>query len=549
MRSRLRGLFSEAATESSLPPRSETTGRVVANALPVPAPHSAVTAVTIDGFVTLLALVVAVVAVIPSAMRRALDLKFDAWDRFIVIISFIAVIVLEYYETVKVIFHIPSFGFAQKYHLTPPYLAFLVVLLSGFFVAAVVFLKPIPARRMEKLRRLIETLLEDEQFGEAVEILSPYIEMIANIHSDPSRQQSHRQPRTGQNVAASSSIFRLLFLSPKVAQYIARSKPYVAIDMLKQNSREVSDFLAMYINALMGDRYSILYFEARQNQNFAASGGGYEFPSANRLLYFLFGDAKNAERLDVWVPIGDFLMTGPASPQIEENRIFLNREMREFQRNEQWSHPWFVGIFLYDLMVTAALHQNVSWHMGLYDFSDLTELLLVAHNGNAPNIDPDAEFPTIGHYLIYEMFSAMHRWIQDARNLPVQENIKLKNHKFDHENGNIPKSAIMTMIMCLKSVILADNISDKFKRYLLSILLSTYENTLFKNTTLYSLGYSEMMLNAIKVGDFWKDPGVPIYRHRLLQLLPKIDLALKPEARAVRDALRESVAEDDGLLP
>ena len=303
----------------------------------------------------------------------------------------------------------------------------------------------------------------------------------------------------------------------------------------------------MYINALLGDRHSILYFEARQNQNFAV-GGGYEFPSANRLLYFLFGDAKNAERLGLWVPIGDFLMTGPASPEIQENRIFLNREMRDFQRNEQWSHPWFVGIFLYDLMVTAALHQNVPWHMGLYDFNRLTEILLAAHDANAPNIDTEAEFPTIGHYLIYEMFSAMRRWIWDAKVLPAQENIKLKNQKFDHENENIPKSAIMAMVLCLKNVILADNISDKFKRYLLSIVLSTYESTRFKNTTLHALGYAEMTLNAIKVGDFWRDPDVPVYRERLLRLLPKIDIALEPEAAAVRAAIREAVAED-GCAP
>jgi hypothetical protein len=301
----------------------------------------------------------------------------------------------------------------------------------------------------------------------------------------------------------------------------------------------------MYVHALMSDRYSVIYFEARQNQNFAPSFGGYEFPSANRLLCFLFGDAKNAERLDVWVPIGDFLMTGPASPAMEENRIFLNREMRDFQRNEQWSHPWFVGIFLYDLMVTAALHQNVQWHMGLYDFCGLTDALLGAHDEHAPNIDPDDEFPTIGHYLIYEMFSAMRRWVRDVKYLPgSQENIKLENIKFDHENGNILKSTIMVMVMCLKEVIMADNISDKFKRYILSVVLSTYESTRLKNSTLQTCGYAEMMLNAIKVGGFWKDPDVTIYRKSLLQLLPKIDMALKPEVAAVRAAIHEGIAED-----
>jgi hypothetical protein len=53
-----------------------------------------------------------------------------------------------------------------------------------------------------------------------------------------------------------------------------------------------------------------------------------------------------------------------------------------------------------------------------------------------------------------------------------------------------------------------------------------------------------MMLNAITAGDFWKDPDVLVYRRKLLQLLPQMDIALKPDAKAVRDALREAVAEE-----
>jgi hypothetical protein len=196
-------------------------------------------------------------------------------------------------------------------------------------------------------------------------------------------------------------------------------------------------------------------------------------------------------------------------------------------------------------MLSAALHQNVQWHMWVYDFRRFTEMLLAAHDPKAPTVDPVAEWPTIGHYLIYEMFSAMHRWIQDANDLPSsQANIKLNNKRFDHENGNIPKSTIMTMVLCFKDVIIAHNISDKFKRYLLDIVLATYESTRVKNGMLQMLGYDEMMLNAITVGDYWKrDPDVPIYQETLLRLLPEIDLRLKPEAKSVRDAICEALAE------
>jgi hypothetical protein len=67
------------------------------------------------------------------------------------------VLFLEYYNAAKVIFHIPPFGVATAYHLTPQYLAFGIVLLCGFYIVPVVLSKPIPARRMAKLRRLIQT--------------------------------------------------------------------------------------------------------------------------------------------------------------------------------------------------------------------------------------------------------------------------------------------------------------------------------------------------------------------------------------------------------
>jgi hypothetical protein len=191
---------------------------------------------TIDGFLTLLALVVAVVAVIPPAMRRAMDFKFGLSERFIILASFVIVLFLEYYDTAKVIFHIPSISLAHTLGITPQSLAFLVVIVSGIYAGAVVRWNRIPSRRMGKLKRLIETLVEAEKFGDTMEILSPYIGMIGNIHADGYEQKGNRRRRECKNVAAASDIIRIIFLSAKLAQYIARSKPYVAVEMLKNTS-------------------------------------------------------------------------------------------------------------------------------------------------------------------------------------------------------------------------------------------------------------------------------------------------------------------------
>ena len=145
-----------------------------------------------------------------------------------------------------------------------------------------------------------------------------------------------------------------------------------------------------------------------------------------------FGNARNAERLSVWGPIGEFLLVGAASPDLYENRQLLNRATRDFHETGRWEDPFAVGIRFFDLMVTAALVQNVQWHMWLYFFSHFTEVIVDNLDPNAPDMDPDREWPTVGYYLLYEMFSAMTDWIRLVDHRPAdQQNIVPQNTFFD----------------------------------------------------------------------------------------------------------------------
>jgi len=60
--------------------------------------------VTIDGFLTFLALIVAVYAVIPKVSRRTIDVKLGLGARFIVVIAVVVILILELYEPIHTIF-------------------------------------------------------------------------------------------------------------------------------------------------------------------------------------------------------------------------------------------------------------------------------------------------------------------------------------------------------------------------------------------------------------------------------------------------------------
>jgi hypothetical protein len=231
--------------------------------------------------------------------------------------------------------------------------------------------------------------------------------------------------------------------------------------------------------------------------------------------------------------------SGQALPILEENRKLLNRQMRDFQRTGQWTHPFAIGIRFIDLMVSAALVQGVQWHMWLWYFNNFTEMLVDNLDIQAPDMEPDAEWPTIGYYLIYEMFNVMTDWIRLIEHLPAdQPNIVMKDTRFSHENGNIPKSAIMVLALCFRRVVLSENVLPRFKRYIRDILLRLLQDL---NGRPKLTPYEGMLVNALAVGDFGGSRKAAEYQVAFRDLLEGADISVRQEAETLKAAINELV--------
>lgn len=278
---------------------------------------------------------------------------------------------------------------------------------------------------------------------------------------------------------------------------IAALRPYFALEVLEHDLSISHDFSDLYLGALIRDSTSVLYGELKNNQNTGAHND-YKIPSRNRLLGYLFKDAKIAEKFGVWRPIGEAVISDLEKRRLESENDSYNYPMHDFQERGCWESEVYVGIRFFDLMVRKAIVQNITWHMWLYYFPHITEKICA--NYKLTHIDADSieEWPTRYSYFLYEIISAFRAWISMIQELNInQENLKLDQE----DNGNPVKSSIIALTYCLYDVANCEEIPDRFKRYLIEIALRLYFKLRSNGKT---EAYANYMFDILIRGGDWE---------------------------------------------
>jgi hypothetical protein len=479
---------------------------------------------TLDGFLTFLTLIIAVYAVAPSVTRLRLQLRF-LWLGTISIIGFVLVLCFEFFTLLEQLCPKLLGGYCRfltvprDSALSPGQLAFLVVI-TWLILAWVPFKRTkLSPRALPVLARLVSELAYERRYAELVALVGPHLPLLdraayrrlnwATLHDrllaldhrrigffnqvlDSPIEISTADLSLGRRVKliaktivsklasivpsqrcaedAAKNIFRVLLLSPEVTVFIASFCPEFGVRLLSCTVFEVHDFADAYLTALISNSQSSLYTEIYQNQG-EDSLTGYRFPEHNPLLYFLFSDARTAERLSVWRPVGEYVISALQPRNNPDYLAFLNGPATSFDK-EKWKDRTFVTLRFFDLMVTAAEYQGVQWHMWLYYFPHFIRQIVALYDDSDPDIDPNAEWPTRASYLIYEMFYALAKWITAVKDLaPDSPHRVLENDEVAHDNGNIPKSATLALGMCFKILLVAPNVGQAFKQYVHDIVM------------------------------------------------------------------------------
>lgn len=482
---------------------------------------------TLDGFLTFLTIVLAAYAVMPAVNRLRIALH-RVGLMFISIISLIFVIYFLFYSMLEplcpnhIINVCNSLTFAKDDPINPGQAAFAVVaawlILASFFMVRT----KLSPRSLPTLSKLVSKLAHEQKYSDLVELITPQLPFLskaasrnlklarlhdyfvdleprrASIRKIQSATDAGRTQTIGRSIVertcsvvghfasklavivpsgrkaeeAAQDILRIIFGTPALTEYIANYRPSFGIQFLSLKTRGAHEFSDAFLAALISSPQSILYREIKDNMNLARCG--YSYPQHNELLHFLFADARTAESLASWNPIGEHIVAGLRADHDPDYIVFLNGRAEFFSKNEKWKDKTFIGMQFFDLMVSAAACQGVKWHMWLYHFTRILRKLVAIYDISADEIDTTDEWPTRTSYLIYALFSMLLDWIEIVNCLPEESpHLVVNNVNMQHQNDNIPKSAALTLGVCCEVLFRAQNVDESFRRYIHNMIMRT----------------------------------------------------------------------------
>lgn len=489
---------------------------------------------TIDGFLTFAGLIVALLALTTDSNRRALLLR--PWASTAISVACgLLVMYFEFFENLaprcpwetELCRFVTITGDTKE---NAQKAAFIVVLVWLALMAVNLSRKSLKARHLPRLQALISALIEERRFSEAFRITEPHIELIAKA-AGPNAGEITEKQREAANLIQTA-----LYKGKDAVRFVALNRPRIAVKMLAIENRPVFDFSDDVLSALIITADSPLYTEIAENKNSSISTG-YYFEERNTYLHFLFSDARQAERLAVWRPVMEATIEKLQHARGGSYEELLGRSAKHFDE-AKFRDQTFVAIRFLDLMVDAGLRQGNSWHMWLYYAAPILKGLLALYDESGPDVDQFDECPTIGSFLIYSLFDAMTDWIEAVRYLPSSSpHLSLKSIAATHENGNIPKSAIIALSDCLRLLLGSDKVSDRFRQTIVEDLVL---NTLSKlPSDGERSGYRKVMIaGLLKAGG--KEHSE--YLRQLKSQFAAADYELRGRLGDFRDALSTALA-------
>jgi hypothetical protein len=339
-------------------------------------------------------------------------------------------------------------------------------------------------------------------------------------------------PDHEQSKQTAGEIIREVILSRRFVSALSRTRPYFGIEILQEaaKGREQFEFADAYLTEQILDPHSVLYAELSRNQKY--SKYRYYLDPSNRLLNFLFGDVRVAEHFHVYKAIGDFAVKhlrelGRDHVSDPYDRAFDP----SFADSDAWATPLFRILRFFDIMVKEALHQGIEWHMWLYYLPLVVEEMVNNYDATVdPLVESDREFPTRYSFLLYEAFSAMRDWAEAVTEVPAdQKNVILRSTRNDHENGNIPKSAVLALGESVRFVLESPTIADSQKQTFVNMIFNLYFD--FRETD-GCADYAETVLNSLKHGGAgFRTPSEYYWR--------ALEAAFEGRERVLRKARRE----------
>lgn len=474
---------------------------------------------TPDGFITFLGLIAAALAIVSPVTRLQLVMAARPLTFWSILFT-AAVLYLEFFDLLAPT--CPSFlgaacpVLSTKGSVTPQLAAFAIVFVWLVILGRMLLHPKVSLRSLPVLERLVIRLEESGRFSDLVDVVENPIGFIDDCATgnlpfqlrrarlaglpkvawqglDPDLVEEENPPTKFQRVrffwsaikrdyaallpsdaaarSAAERILQTVLRSGPVVEWIAQHRPRFGARLLSLRSYKAGDFSEQYLTWLIAHPGSAFYDEIRDNRNLDRCG--YVLASHNAILCALLADARVAERLEAYRPIGEHAISALSPNNMPEYVASLQLPTDiHWTENGCWNDPTFVAIRFFDIMVRAAACQNINWHMWLYYLPTVVEKLEASYLSYGGD-EPYSEYPTRAGRLLYAAFEALAAAVSVATEVDAGSRHRApENDRLIHENGNIPKSAALALGICLRIVLLSDRIEDDVQSNLLEETLS-----------------------------------------------------------------------------
>jgi hypothetical protein len=486
---------------------------------------------SLDGFLTFLSILIAGIAIMPSTARLRLLLHRTLISMISATCLLLVVWLLVFVGKKSGLSRSFPSAFPGQIEATTSFevsaneWAFFIVLswLAVFFYVAF-FLKP-TANSLPLLSNLTREMLERLKYVQVIDLLHLNLDLVEralngelglrrwlrNLHPSASSRNnclvdpydtatlkpghvpknclhiflskkisnlSRFAPATENQQIAAQDIFKQINNSPEFLKQLAVYRPETAVKILGWRATLTSDFSEGFLLSALENKNSALYLELKNNQYI--HGSKYYIQSENVILSFLFSDAKAAEKLEVYRPVGEHLIRVVTDFEDSKYSTYLNGPIRQFEEVEKWKDEAFIVIRFFDIMITSAAHQGITWHMWAPYFYYFTKNFEEVYSAGHVGEFESSEAETRLEFLLHEVFSTLCSWVTMVNDLPKQspnivfpttEKLSLDSSPFTPIHSTITLSAITTLGQSFSVICLSEKIRGEFVASIFSMII------------------------------------------------------------------------------
>lgn len=264
-------------------------------------------------------------------------------------------------------------------------------------------------------------------------------------------------------------VVKRLLSSRRLAGHLAIARPYFCMEVMERATRFVECFQDEFFEALLANEASVFYSELSNNDNFGECGRRLALPDENRLLRFYCVNVDVAARLGVYQSVGEAVLARIDADEVLEKK--LNGRLLTFQDVGKHHDPVYAGIMFFRIMVLEGLHQRVADHLWLHYMPHFASRL-VDRAREVQLEDENHEFPTPLGYLLYEVVDATAVWVRDAEALTNPGDVL----RPDQREGNhiyISFEAAEAIGRVIQAILMSPRVPRRLKCELLGVALTT----------------------------------------------------------------------------